>query len=70
MIRLLIIRALVIAIPFVLYALWRWVQRLRGHYTGRIWDQAPTLWLFTMGVVLAALSLLIPVVFAAPTVGP
>ncbi len=63
MIRILILRMILVAVPFALYALWRWVQRLRGQHDQRIWEQAPTLWLLTAGLALAALSLIIPALF-------
>jgi uncharacterized membrane protein YidH (DUF202 family) len=70
MIRLLILRLLVVGLPFAVYALWRLVQRMRGRHQGRLFDQAPTVWLLAIGLVLAALSLMVPVLFVPATVGP
>lgn len=61
MIRILVLRLLLLAIPFVVYAGWRWwlIKHGKAKYN-RIWAQAPTLWLFVAGVVLIVISLLLP----------
>lgn len=70
MIRILILRLLVVGLPFTAYAAWRMIQRARGLHRGGLFDQAPTLWLLAAGLVLAALSLMVPVLFVPATVGP
>ncbi len=60
MIRMLILRLVLLAVPFLIYAAWRWWDLRRRGETGRIWAQTPTLWLFVVGVALVVLSVLIP----------
>lgn len=65
MLRLLLTRALLMALPFVLYAIWReWTRR-----TGREAGAAPWGWLAGAGAVLVGLSLMITVAFRPDTRG-
>ena len=59
LLRLLISRAALVALPFVVWFLWRaWARR-----TGREMGATPYAWLFATGAVLVGLSLMATVVF-------
>ena len=59
MLRLLISRAALVALPFVVWFLWRaWARR-----TGREMGATPYAWLFAAGAFLVGLSLMATVVF-------
>jgi TRAP-type C4-dicarboxylate transport system permease small subunit len=59
LLRLLITRAALIALPFVVWFAWRWWARR----TGREMGATPYAWLFAIGAVLVGLSLMATVVF-------
>lgn len=59
LLRLLLSRAILVAVPFALWFLWRaWARR-----TGRPMGATPWPWLFAAGAVLVGLSLMATVVF-------
>jgi hypothetical protein len=59
LLRLLITRAALVALPFVAWFIWRaWARR-----TGREMGATPYAWLFAAGAVLVGLSLMATVVF-------
>ena len=59
MLRLLITRAILVALPFVVWFLWRaWARR-----SGREMGATPWAWLFAAGALLVGVSLMVSVVF-------
>ena len=54
LLRLVLTRALLIALPFVVWFIWSWWARR----TGRAMGATPYAWLFAIGAVLVALSLM------------
>ena len=59
LLRLAISRAALIAVPFVVWFIWAWWAKR----TGRAMGATPYAWLFAIGAVLVALSLMVTVVF-------
>ena len=59
LLRLLITRAALVALPFVVWFVWRWWARR----TGREMGATPYAWLFAIGAVLVGLSLMATVAF-------
>lgn len=59
LLRLLLTRAAIFAIPFVYWYVWREIARRRGRDVGT----TPWGWLFGIGAVLVALSLMVTVAF-------
>ena len=57
--RAVLIRLLLIALPFVVWFVWRWVARRAGRELG----STPYAWLFAAGAALAGLSMIDTVVF-------
>lgn len=59
MLRILISRALLVALPFAIYFVWRSLARRAGRPMGA----TPWAWLFALGAVLVGLSLMATAVF-------
>ena len=59
LLRLVLTRALLVALPFVVWFVWSWWARR----TGREMGATPYAWLFAIGAVLVALSLMATVAF-------
>jgi type VI protein secretion system component VasK len=59
LLRLLLSRAILLALPFIGWFVWRWWARRSGHQMG----STPWPWLFAAGAVLVGLSLMATAVF-------
>jgi membrane protein YdbS with pleckstrin-like domain len=59
LLRVLLVRAVLFALPFAVWFVWREIARRTGRDVG----STPWAWLFAAGAVLAALSLMATVVF-------